>query len=310
MAKMKKNNIYIPLQGRIGNQLFQYAVARSIQIEKGTNTTIVFDDYDVLRCGWENSLVHYNLPNVEYIHDSIAKNRFVFSFQSLLRNIYKITVKRMNYTQKYNFEKKIQAFINKRGVLLCENGYIKNELNLKVPNYLEGYFQSNKYFSSHDKEIKELIANNFADDVNRYPNINLIRNRNTVCISVKVEHNVGSSIYSVCGIEYWKRAIEYIIENVENPLFFVCSDNVPFVLENLIDTTKFDYVLQDKDMPVHVSLAAMSESKHFVIGNTTFGWWAQYLSKNKSKIVVAPSRWMAIDMPIDIYQSGWHLVEV
>ncbi|MDE5830693.1 MAG: alpha-1,2-fucosyltransferase, partial [Clostridia bacterium] len=50
--------------------------------------------------------------------------------------------------------------------------------------------------------------------------------------------------------------------------------------------------------------------KHFIIGNTTFGWWAQYLAENESKIVVAPSKWMNIDMPIDIYagQKGWHLI--
>ena len=54
----------------------------------------------------------------------------------------------------------------------------------------------------------------------------------------------------------------------------------------------------------------MGECKHFIIGNTTFGWWAQYLSDYNKKIVVAPSKWMKIDMPIDIYQKDWHLVEV
>ena len=85
---------------------------------------------------------------------------------------------------------------------------------------------------------------------------------------------------------------------------------MPYVLENFIDAEKYDYVIQDSTKPVHISLAAMSECKHFIIGNTTFGWWAQYLSKNPEKIVVAPSKWMAVDMPIDIYQDNWHLIEV
>ncbi|WP_233512164.1 hypothetical protein, partial [Absiella sp. AM54-8XD] len=33
----------------------------------------LMDDSDVLRCKWENSLAYYNLPNVEYVHDSITK---------------------------------------------------------------------------------------------------------------------------------------------------------------------------------------------------------------------------------------------
>lgn len=310
MGKLEKSNIYIPLQGRIGNQLFQYAYARKIQIEKGNNSKIIIDDSDVLRCNWENSLVYYNLPNVEFIHDSIAKKRYFFTVQSLIRNIYKTLTKIMDYNTKYEFEKRIQHFLNKNGLVLCENGYIETHLNLQKPNYLEGYFQSEKYFLKYGQEIRETLAKCFTKQVDCYPNIEEIRNRNTVCISVKVEHNVGSSMYSVCGLDYWKRAISYITANVENPMFFICSDNISYVLENLINADIYDYVVQDMNYPVHISLAAMAESKHFIIGNTTFGWWAQYLSKNESKIVVAPSRWMAIDMPIDIYQPEWHLIRV
>jgi len=85
---------------------------------------------------------------------------------------------------------------------------------------------------------------------------------------------------------------------------------VEYVKENLIDCEKYDAVYQQSDYPVHVSLTVMSMCKHFVIGNTTFGWWAQYLSDYENKIVVAPSRWFGIDMPCDIYQDNWHLIEV
>ena len=145
---------------------------------------------------------------------------------------------------------------------------------------------------------------------NYYPDIVKIRNRNSVCISIKVQHNVGNSIYDVCNDGYWQKAINYICQNVEDPLFFICSDNVEYVKENLIDCTKYDAVFQNPKIPVNVSLSIMGQCKHFVIGNTTFGWWAQYLCKYDKKIVVAPSKWMKIDMPIDIYQNGWHLVEV
>lgn len=310
MIKMEKDAIYVPLQGRIGNQLFQYAIARSIQIKKGINTKIIMDDSDVLRCNWENSLVYYDLPNVEYVHDSIAKKTFIFSTQAIIRNIYKILIKYMNYKSKFRFEKKIQTLINKYGIALCENGYIDFDLDYSKPIYLEGYFQSEKYFKNCSDDIKEIITNNFHEQLNAYPGIDKIRGRNTVCISVKIEHNVGNSIFSVCGIDYWKKAIEYIMEKVDDPFFFICSDNVSYVLDHLIDTSKYDYVVQDKDSPVYLSLAAMAECKHFVIGNTTFGWWAQYLSKYKSKMVIAPSKWMAVDMPIDIYQDNWILIEV
>lgn len=127
MFKLKDNYIYMPLQGRIGNQLFQYAFARAIQQEKGNNTKILFDDSDVLRCKWENSLCTYDLPNVEYIHSSIAKKVYFFSYQALVRNFYKLITKRMDYNEKFLFEKKIQNFINKRGIF-----YVRMALFLRT----------------------------------------------------------------------------------------------------------------------------------------------------------------------------------
>lgn len=307
---MKKNKIYVPLQGRIGNQLFQYAFARKVQLDLGENAEIILDDSDVLRCKWENSLVHYNLPKVSYINNSIIEQESLLSKQYILRKAYRALTRNKDYLLKFETEKKIQQFFNKNGMFLCENGFIEPKLNLNNPIYLEGFFQSEKYFKSIKADIINLLDGHQFSELHDYPGIDKLKNSNSVCISVKVEHNVGSSMYNVCTMDYWKKAIKYIIDNVENPLFFICSDNVQYVIEHLLDTSKFDYVVQCREMPAHISLAAMAECNHFIIGNTTFGWWAQYMSKRDKKIVIAPSRWMAIDMPIDIYQDGWHLIDV
>lgn len=306
---MEKQKIYLPLQGRIGNQLFQYAFARRIQREMGETTEIIIDDSDVILQDWENSLVFYDLPNVRYVHQNIIENN-KYTKQYFLRKIYRIFTRKQNYMKKYLYEEKLQKILNKNGMFICENGYIRPEINYKKPVYLEGYFQSEKYFLPIKKDILNLLNGSRFSQLEEYPGLEKVRNRNSVCISIKIEHNVGSSMYSVCTLDYWKKAIEYIIKNVDNPLFFICSDDVEYVINNLIDISKFEYITQDRKMPVHVSLAAMSECKHFIIGNTTFGWWAQYMSEYKEKIVVAPMKWMAIDMPIDIYQDNWHLVEV
>ena len=310
MKRMEKNKIYLPLQGRIGNQLFQYALARKLQLEMPNYPTIVMDDSDIIRCKWENSLKYYDLPNTEYIHESIINKKFAFSEQYFIRKIYRVLTRSKDYIRKYKIEKRLNPFFNKNGLFFCENGYIEPHLNIGRPIYIEGYFQSPKYFEDIKEDIQNLLDGSQFPEFNNYPGISKIRERNSVCISVKVEHNIGSSMYDVCSMKYWQEAIQYIINTIDNPLFFICSDNVEYVLEHLIDASKYDYVIQDKTMPVHISLAAMSECKNFIIGNTTFGWWAQYLSKEKNKIVVAPSRWMAVDMPIDLYEENWHLIKV
>lgn len=310
MIKMEKNKIYLPLQGRIGNQLFQYALARKIQLLMPEGTVIVMDDSDILRCKWNNSLTSYKLPNVEFIHKSILQNGFIPHKQYMLRKFYRLFTRKKNYIDKFKVEKKLNSFFNSNGMFFCENGYIEPKLNLNHPIYIEGYFQSQKYFEDIKEDLLGLFNGQQFPEYENYPGLAKLRERNSVCISVKVEHNVGSFMYDVCSMKYWEDAIEYITKMVDNPLFFICSDNVDYVLKHLIDTSKYDYVIQTKDAPVHISLAAMSECKHFIVGNTTFGWWAQYMAKNQKKIVVAPSKWMAIDMPIDLYQDNWYLIKV
>lgn len=300
--------IYLILKGRIGNQLFIYAMAEALREKRNQNERIIIDDSEVSALGWENSLKFYNLPNVEFVHGQHS-HRPLLKF-IILRGYHFLT-RKMNYREKFLFEKKHQKFFNRFGIACCENGFLP--LFPRGKNILiEGYFQSEKYFHNVSDRLKIAFSENILKNNSNYPNINLLKNRNSVCISIKVEHNVGSDLYDVCGNGYWDRAIELICEKVENPLFFICSDNMDYVKDNLIDCTKYDVVCQSNEFPVHISLAIMGLCKHFIIGNTTFGWWAQYISSNPTdkKIVIAPSKWMLVDMPIDIYQDNWTLIEV
>ena len=107
---MEKNKIYIPLQGRIGNQLFQYALARKIQLNKSENECKASKKY-------------------------------------LLRKVYRLFTRNKDYISKYRNEQILNGLLNRNGMFLCENGYIEPKLNLEKAIYLEGYFQSHKYFN-------------------------------------------------------------------------------------------------------------------------------------------------------------------
>ena len=301
--------IYLRLDGRIGNQLFMYAFAKSVSEKRG-NELVVIDDREAIKRNYHNSLMDYELENVQYVHDHKMLYHYRLIKQNVIFFLYRVIRKNLNYNKRFCLEKKWQSFFNRHGLILCENGYLDYTVPATKNVLLNGYFQSDEYFS----DVREDVIKSFTIDEKTmesyYPDVKKIKSRNTVCVSIKVQHNVGNSMFDVCNDGYWQKAISYICDNVENPLFFICSDNVEYVKNNLIDCTKYDTVYQDPKIPVNVSLSIMGQCKHFVIGNTTFGWWAQYLCDYDKKIVVAPSKWMKIDMPVDIYQEGWHLVEV
>ncbi len=302
--------IFLILKGRIGNQLFQYAIARMIQEELGEKTRIIIDESEVLERNWIDSLREYPLPDVEYVQDRKMLKTKSFIIPYLTLCFYYRFIYKTNYRRKYKLEKIFEPVLNYFGLVAIENGYLPYKVNKKRNTIICGFFQSELYFERISVKLKESLNLVSELENSMYPGISKLRERNSVCISIMVENGLKNPMYDVCTREYWQKAIEYMLGQVENPLFFVCSDNVEYVKEHFIDCEKYDVICQAKEFPVHLSLAAMSLCKHFIIGNTTFGWWAQYLAENSSKIVVAPSKWMNIDMPIDIYagQKGWHLI--
>ena len=308
--------IYLRLKGRIGNQLFMYATARMIQKIKGDKDTIVIEDYnnvDPDGRGYENSLVNYDLKNVRYVHDDSMLHSLKYLPMRLgCSAIARFFEKGLDNDARYEAAIRNQKIYNALGIFHIQDGYVSYPRRFKKNVLLDGYFQSEKYFSEIRDELVELFRIEDAYTASNYPNAELLENRNSVCISIKVQHNVGNYMYDVCHEDYYQKAIEYIIEHVDNPLFFICSDNVEYVKEHLIDTTKYDVVCQASDYPVHISLAAMARCKHFIIGNTSFGWWAQYLSTSPDKIVIVPDRWYNDqgDWQYDMYMDNWVRMEV
>ena len=302
--------IYVKLQGRIGNQLFIYAAARMVQLLQGDNQEIVMEDCNNIKPGYLNVLENYDLHNVRFVHDLKLYRSYRMTIQRWGSYLIKAIEVNMTPRKKFEFEKKHQNLFNKLGIIRAVDGYIDFPTEFRKDTYMYGYFQSEKYFFNIRDEIKKTFSIQEKVDSCSYPDLEKIKSRNTVCISIKVQHNVGNPMYDVCTKEYYEKAISIIQDKVENPLFFVCSDNVQYVLDNLIDSEKYDLILQNSEYPIHIMLAVMAQSKHFIIGNTSFGWWAQYLSYNKDKIVIAPSKWYGIDVPCEVYQDNWLTIEV
>jgi hypothetical protein len=303
------------IKGRIGNQLFQYAYARAVQNKmeerSGEKCQIIIDDVYNNSENYYNSLQNYSLHNVIYVSDRSLLHGREWKIPYFVQRVLNRLEIGKSDSERHIIEKRNQKFLNMCGVIKCDEDYIEISDKYSKDVIIDGYFQSEKFFYDVKDEIKQIFRIEDEVDKSGYPNLEMIKKRNTVCISIKVQHNVGNPMYDLCHEDYYEKAIKCIIDQVDDPLFFICSDNVKYVKEHLIDCTKYDIVEQSNDFPVHISLAVMALCKHFIIGNTSFGWWAQYLSDYSNKIVIAPSRWYGNDAPYkNIYMKEWILIDV
>jgi hypothetical protein len=109
-------------------------------------------------------------------------------------------------------------------------------------------------------------------------------------------------------MDYYQKAVRMISEMVENPQFFVLSDDIPWVIKNF----KIDFptvFVEEKDDDIHSDFQLMSLCKHNIIANSSYSWWAAWLNTNENKIIIAPEKWYANpemqNATADLLPSKW-----
>lgn len=300
--------IYLSIKGRLGNQMFQYAFARALQEKLGQEILIdwhhvINSDRNEPGIGYHNSLKDFNVKPFKSIENSKYKeNMNLFQYISF-RNYEKNFPFSADIAEKEKFEKLFLEKNRNKGLLFYENGYYDFDLS-KLPKniFLSGYFESIKYFENIQNELKKEfipINDKLEHNASFYKKI---ENSESVCVTIRRGDFVTSGFHNVCRTEYFLQGMDIIKEKVPNAKFFIFSNDIDWLRRNV--DFKYPVVFEEGNDPVWEKLRLMYSCKHFVISNSTFSWWAQYLSANKNKIVVAPDRWYNSELKSDLLNNN------
>lgn len=293
--------IYAQMGGRLGNQLFRYAAARSLQIKYYPDEQLVFD-FGYLRRegspseGWVNGLLDFQVTDYS-LHE---KDGVMLHAGSILQRAvcvpYYLGLRRFNRFQmndEHLFEKKCAKLLNHFGVYWYRTGYIELDKSFAKDKLMSGCFESPDYF----KDYREILLEEFKPIKPKLQhNSNLYSaasDRQSVCLSVRrgdFESDKFKSLHSVCTEEYYLQAIDYMRKELDNPVFILFSDDVEW-LRHHIRIPGVETYIERGDDPVWEKLRLMSSCSHFIISNSSFSWWSQWLGRADDKIVVSPSRW-------------------
>jgi len=269
--------------GGLGNQMFQYALGRRIAYLNDETLKLDlsgFETYDL----HNYSLNHFN------ICEDIATKNEIRSFKGSNNRYLEHIIRMMNrnglylpYTQKGRpiYERSID--------------YDSSILDNTADIYLDGYWQSEKYF----KEIEEIIRNDFTiktpPDPQNVKTADEIRSTEAICIHVRrgdyVSNPTTYQSIGLCPLDYYYRAIDYITSKVENPHYFVFSNDPSWTRQNIQIDAPTTYICNNPPEKNFEDLRLMTLCKHFIIANSSFSWWGAWLSSNERKIVIAPAVW-------------------
>jgi hypothetical protein len=313
--------IYLEITGRLGNQMFQYAFARFLQ------KTYRHEDGLTVSCkiihregpaeqGWDDSLQYFNV--IPYVKSDRMKLSFLqlaagtFFFAGIKRLIRILKIPVSTYLKK-DIDEFCQPALNFFGIYALRGSRYVPVSDRKTRNaWCRGSFEAHRYFDFIKEDLLLELTPKQAVLEHNQELYNTILNTNSVCISIRKgdftspEH----SNFNICTDAYYYKAVEIISQKVENFVLCVFSDDIEWVRNNMHFDFPVLYENNDGKDPVQEKLRLMYSCKHFIISNSTFSWWAQYLSRNEHKMVVSPSPWRRGEECKDLYCDDFITIPV
>jgi hypothetical protein len=175
-------------------------------------------------------------------------------------------------------------------------GFCEHVFLLNNDTYYNGYWQSHKYFSNIEDLIRKKFEFHVIQSEKNLKCLEKISSSNSVSIHIRLGDYINNPVYTgICTMEYYRKAIDYIKENVANPVFYIFSNDITGTINNmgiLNDSYFIDWNIGENS---YLDMYLMSKCKHNIIANSSFSWWAAWLNANINKIIIAPNRWINDD---------------
>jgi hypothetical protein len=176
---------------------------------------------------------------------------------------------------------------------------------------LYGYWQSASFFEGSEEGVRKqfnfpnLDDDKIAAEIKNTPQ--------SVAIHIRrgdyVSDPVATERHLICDMPWYKAAWNFVRSNLEDSHAFVFSDDPAWVRDNLNFEGNITIVENMPDEEPWKDMARMSLCEHYIISNSSYSWWAAYLSNSASKMVVAPKYWFngVPSVDINICPDDWIL---
>jgi hypothetical protein len=285
--------IGLKIQGRLGNQLFQYSMAYTIA--KQLKTSFFFDQ------SLEKFYLHqyFNIPNYRFA----ILDQLVFSIKGF-KNIF-------TYYARKNFYRLINNFFVNNNVNEESLEITSTRLNLQNNTLYTGYFQSENYFQPYKNKLlaclkvkKEFINlyHQKYDESFKTKKIIAVHFRRGDYENLP-QWSLGEADLRL-PLKYYKETIKNY-ENDPSVFFVFLGDDHKYMEEN------FDYIknkIVSKENEI-IDFLHLVYADVCIISNSTFSWWGAYLNQKKNHMVICPKYFLGFhikqDFPKNIYPKNW-----
>lgn len=272
--------IIIHYSGGLGNQMFQYALASCFR-KAGRQVSCDSSEYQM----WKNG------------------------YFELLSVFPQISVRECDKTVKLLFERNPDFQYHETAVGKAD--FIRADMQIlrKKKGILKGYWQSFRYVEFVRNELVRDFQFREKEDKAFQKIRNQIKSQNTVSVHIRRgDYLRYDALYGgICTDTYYGKAIQYIMQQTENIVFYFFSDDIAWTKEKYAGVPHSFFIEKElfEDYEDWYDMCLMSSCRHNIVANSTFSWWGAWLNQNPDKIVIAPEKWLNGTTLLDICPTDW-----
>lgn len=285
---MKKAVVFI--KGGFGNQLFQFAFANYLK-EKNFNVTINTDFLSENNQQTKRNLMFSS--KISGFYEQRYLNKKIFNLFLALNTSSTFS---NSFFNKYKYTKEYSEKLNDHDTIIFFNGYWKD---ISYPEFSKNYILNMlKKFQVIDNKLKSRVETDRA--------LVHIRRRDFIKNNWDLD------------ISYFEDSINLLRSKSESIVFDVFTDDFEWVssqkIFNIADNiyaqsskTSLPNEQDDFDETIE-TFASMLNYQHYIVGNSSFSFWAAFLSSTESSFVTVPDPWFKNNQHPVLRKENWFTV--
>jgi hypothetical protein len=284
------------IMGGLGNQMFQYVLGWRLALEHGVPLKLDlswFDRQEKRKFELDQFDLDISLANKDYLRELIP-----FSSIRLVRGLWRRVHNRLPENRGFVYREK-------------QIGYFDPDV-LKVGKnkYLDGYWQSEKYFKKYEDQVRSLFTpKDPLTDQDQALAKEMSGNPHSVSVHIRCGDYISQQHiirgHYICTPQYYKETMQLLVERFgDSAYFYIFSDDPDWCRSNIAFPANFK-IVSNQQRSTGQEMILMSQCQNAIIANSSYSWWGAWLIDNSAKFVLYPEKWFYNHAAPDTPAEGW-----
>lgn len=311
------------LSGGLGNQFFQYAMARQISVDLGVELRLDLFSYrsDRLRSyaldRFRISARPASWGNVLRLCPMMAIGRLAPRpiYERVWLGLNWLGVKpacRSRVGESISASSSTKLFHHH---IMAERQTTFDVVASRCPDgrLIVGNWPNEKYFTRIRKELLGELEHKHAPSSRDQDILKRMRIEESTAVHIRRGDKVGNPTFKATSVDYCLKAMQEANRCLHNPQFYIFSDDPAWVVSQLTPSSNITIIDHHAPDQVDEDFRLMRACKNQIIASSSLSWWAAWLNDNPKKLVISPPASQWVQRPgcdtSQILPSEWIVVE-